>query len=61
MGINKGSESQECTALAISNKTRRGGCPHPPGRAPRGDWRAKLARPDEGVRAYASRDAWEAN
>ncbi len=34
--------------------SRRGWCPHPPGRAPRSKpWRAELACPDGGVRAYA--------
>src|SRR6266536_302148 len=35
--------------------TRRSGCPHPPTRAVLGRWRAQLARPDEGVRAYVVR------
>src|SRR5206468_8744883 len=32
--------------------TRRGGCPHPPCRASRGIWQARLARPNGNVRAH---------
>jgi hypothetical protein len=41
--------------LVVDPRTRRGGCPHPPSGAKlRGSfWRAALACPDEGVRAYA--------
>ena len=60
-GVDPSCRSHRRHATIVDTKTRRGGCPHPPGRALRGDRRAKLARPGEGTRAYVSRQATELN